>query len=101
MGVVCVAWGEVGQVGIEILGTLPTVVLRISEMQLVRASGNQIAQIVQRAPKHFIACGGCAAVGAGQVHKIPLLLDDLGARQVFGLGKANIGDVFARSHAAG
>ena len=57
MGVVTARWCQIGQVRIEVLATLGTVMLRIGDHEITRTPQIEIAQVVQRPMGLLVSIG--------------------------------------------
>jgi thiamine pyrophosphate-dependent acetolactate synthase large subunit-like protein len=57
VSVLTAGWGEIGEVGVKVLATLRTVVLRIGDDEIAWTPEVEIAQIVQRPLKLLVPIG--------------------------------------------
>jgi hypothetical protein len=80
MGVVGFGQSIVGRVGVEKLLVLGALMLRVSEMDVVRPTGHQVAKIVQDARERPIAETGFSTARTGTLSKVAAASDDLGFR---------------------
>jgi hypothetical protein len=79
---------EVRHVSVEILLALGAIMLRVSEMDIVRTTGHQITQIMQHALHATIAVSALAAMRTGMLAIVAAALDDFRLRQILYSGDA-------------
>jgi hypothetical protein len=64
-------WGHIGEVDVEILLALGTVVRGVRHQKVNRATSGEIAEVVQRTLPGFVASGELVASWAGRVLLVP------------------------------
>jgi len=82
MGIVTSWRRQVRHVGVEILFALGAIVLRVTEVDVVGTTRDQITQIMQHAFHATIAVSAFAAVRTGMLTIVAASLNDLRLRQV-------------------
>ena len=97
LGVVPAGWGQIGRVGVEILGTGRAIVLGIGEFELMWASRDQIAQVIQLACEDLVPRCGLAALRTRLHRIIARLFEPFGFGQVFESGEGDIRHIFTGS----
>src|SRR5215813_7169461 len=88
--------GEIGEVRIEVLATLCTVMLRIGDHKIPRTPQIEIPQVVQRSMVLLIPIGRVTTTRARLPDVVATVWDELGLGQVCGGGdpSAGVGAVF-------
>jgi hypothetical protein len=91
--------GHIGCVDVEILAAARAVMLGIGEVDLMRASGHQVTQVVQAPCDAPQSVGSSAATRALAAFVVSAAADDFGCRQVLDTGDAlcHVGKVFTGS----
>ena len=97
IGVVTAGWSQIGEVGWKIFPTDRAEVLRVGKMDFMRATRDQVADIMQRTRVDSLAKRRFVAVRTGVMIMIAVLLDNFGSRQIFDPLKGDIGEVFSRT----
>src|SRR5262245_1062763 len=88
MGVVGIGQGIVRCVRVEVLAAAGAVMLRVDEVDVTRAGGNQIPDVVQGAGEDPVATATLAAARTGSVFVVAAAADDLRFGQVCWIGDA-------------
>ena len=98
-GPVCVVTagrGQIGQVGREIFPTPRTEVLGVGQVNLVRASRHQVAEVMQAARELSNPIRRFATLRTRPMLMSAVLFEDLGPGEIFEAVEGDIGQVFAR-----
>jgi hypothetical protein len=82
VGVLTAGWRQISEVGVKVLATLRTVVLRIGDDEIAWTPEVEIAQVVQRPLKLLVPIGGVTAAWTGLPLVSATIGDDLWRWQV-------------------
>jgi hypothetical protein len=88
VGVLTARWGEIGEVGVKVLLTFRTVMLRIRDHEITRTPQVEIAQVVQRPLGLLVPIGGVPTVSTGLPLVIAAIGDDLWWWQICNRGNS-------------
>jgi hypothetical protein len=77
VGVLSAGWRQIREVGVKVLATLRTVVLRIGDDEIAWTPEVEIAQVVQRPLKLLVPIGGVTAAWTGLPLVVATIGDDL------------------------
>src|ERR687894_2639399 len=91
VGIMTARWRQIREVGVKVLATLRTVMLRIRDDQITRTPQVEIAQVVQRSMRLLVPVGRVTTARTRLPDVVAPVGDDLGRRQVGGRS-----DPFAR-----
>ena len=95
VGVVTAGRGQIGQVGREIFPTPRTEVLGVGQVNLVRASRHQVAEVMQAARELSNPIRRFATLRTRPMLMSAVLFEDLGPGEIFEAVEGDIGQVFA------
>ena len=93
--------GQIGQVSREIFPTNRTEVLGVGQVNLVRASRHQVAQVMQGSRELSNPIRRLATLRTGPMLIIAVLFEDLRSGEIFDSLEGDIGQVFAGSKLGG
>src|SRR5215813_4293060 len=99
VGVLTAGWREIREVGVKVLATLRTVVLRIADDEIAWTPEVEIAQVVQRPLKLLVPIGGVTAAWTWVPLVVATIGDDLWRWQVGNRSKpfGGIGSIHPRT----
>src|SRR6266550_2602866 len=94
--VLTAGWRQIREVGVKVLATLRTVMLRIRDDQITRTPQVEIAQVVQRPMGLLVPIGRVTTARTRLPYVVATIRDDLGLRQGCGHRDpfARVGSVF-------
>jgi hypothetical protein len=75
--------GQIGHIRVEVFATTRATMLGVNEMDVVRPTRNQIAQVMQGPLAGSAAEAGFAATRTGTMREVPAAIDNLGLGEVF------------------
>src|SRR5687767_677119 len=96
VGIMTARWRQIREVGVKVLATLRTVMLRIRDDQITWTPQVKIAQVVQRSMRLLVPIGRVPTARTRLPDVVATVGDDLGRRQVGGRCDpfARVGSVF-------
>jgi hypothetical protein len=99
VGVLTAGWRQIREVGVKVLATLRTVVLRIGDDEIAWTPEVEIAQVVQRPLKLLVSIGGVTAAWPWLPLVVATIGDDLWRWQVCNRGNpfGGIGSIRTRT----
>src|SRR5215467_1720251 len=99
MGILTAGWRQIREVGVKVLATLRTVMLRIRDHEIPWTPEVEIAQVVQRPLKLLVPIGGVTTAGTWLPLVIATIGDDLWRGQVCNRGNpfGGIGSIRTRT----
>src|SRR5919198_5728259 len=99
VGVLSAGWRQIREVGVKVLATLRTVMLRIGDDEIAWTPEVEIAQVVQRPLKLLVPIGGVPAAWTGLPRVSATIGDDLWRWQVCNRGNpfGGIGSIRTRT----
>jgi hypothetical protein len=91
--------GQVGGVGVEVLAALGAVVLRVSQDEIARPAGDEVAEVVEGPLEDPIAVSTMATTRARSSPEVAAPMTDLRLGQILDAGNAlgGVGQVFSGS----
>jgi hypothetical protein len=97
LGVMAAGCGQVGGVGVEGLAALGAVVLRVSQDEIARPAGAEVAEVVECASEDPIAVSTMATTRARTSPEVAAALTDLRRGQILDAGDplGGVGPVFS------
>jgi hypothetical protein len=99
LGVMAAGCGQVGGVGVEVFAALGAVVLRVSQDEIARPAGDEVAEVVECALEDPIAVSTMATTRAGTPAEVAAPMTDLRLGQILDAGDAfgGVGQIFSGS----
>jgi hypothetical protein len=83
VGVVAAGRGQVGRADVGVIATLQAAMLRVGQVDDKGPLGDEIAEVVERAPDLVIPVGAAYATGAGSPFVVPAAPAGLGLGEIF------------------